>query len=933
MKKALLLASAALLSATAAFAEVGFYKPGDAIQAKSELVSGTYFMHLMRHDSPNLKGYLRANGTTNDDMQSFGMFGDVTTIPEAGTDNMNLVWRVAVDDEGLITLYSLGMEKYFSIEASRSGTGSHPDRQTRNIKPTTDEAKIAKYALEDIVADRIIDANVTRFKVRGMNVIGQNSTTSNIVRPYWGGANGSTVPQPVEYWQTCSEIQVQFVQAIEVPTVDITVTFPDWNNQPVTQTISATIGDDAKDVINNYITSMGGMKNVVISKEGDDDDFTVSATNVNFTVEGDWNDDFDAYQVYRICVNPNDSPAALRYMLLTGELKTKPESTDDANAESLQRIVPERLWFFKPGEEPNTYTLHNLYDPSKGVYFPVAADGSVSNNTQAEYTDEHEATLFNLVSKTADNQFVLKVAGSETAFVNDYSGSGFFSIYNITGDENESAEDKAKKNNGCTLLLYPMLDADLAQIGLDSNADPYATNEEFVKAVNSWNEQNIAAAIRRIEFWGGEDMIGPNPGRYENEDNTFREKLEYARDLWAKYQADANSVKEDELKQAASDISYDKLRFNEVVPGKFYRFKNRASGKYMSSITGIEQSNNNRMDMTLDGTRSNTVFYYLEDNGKKMLVCFDDGKVLNTLSGTSWKPVLSDAGDAATNISISNWEGIWCTIHVSEVGGHRHAHGATNAVLAGGGGEGSGVFTDTGYQWDVELVEELPVPLYHSSTDNAAWASVYSPVELEIQNGEAVAHNAKYTGTAVEYTKIGEGNKVPANTPVLLDYKGGAEDSEHREGISYIYLKVLYPDASTPVVENLMYDGEDAATEESDKDLNGGIFAINNAEDTNYFTLHQTNSNNFRLYTETEIPGFKAHIAIPVSQMPVQTEDTSDEDGNMIFKIKAANNGTTGIDELVSEKQNKKVYDLQGRKLAAPVKGVNIVNGKKVLVK
>ena len=45
--------------------------------------------------------------------------------------------------------------------------------------------------------------------------------------------------------------------------------------------------------------------------------------------------------------------------------------------------------------------------------------------------------------------------------------------------------------------------------------------------------------------------------------------------------------------------------------------------------------------------------------------------------------------------------------------------------------------------------------------------------------------------------------------------------------------------------------------------------------------------------------------------------------------------GTTGICDVNVEQPAaaKVIYDLQGRRLSAPVKGLNIVNGAKVLVK
>ena len=44
------------------------------------------------------------------------------------------------------------------------------------------------------------------------------------------------------------------------------------------------------------------------------------------------------------------------------------------------------------------------------------------------------------------------------------------------------------------------------------------------------------------------------------------------------------------------------------------------------------------------------------------------------------------------------------------------------------------------------------------------------------------------------------------------------------------------------------------------------------------------------------------------------------------------NNATTGIGIVKSEDQNNVIYNLQGERVATPVKGINIVNGKKILL-
>lgn len=55
------------------------------------------------------------------------------------------------------------------------------------------------------------------------------------------------------------------------------------------------------------------------------------------------------------------------------------------------------------------------------------------------------------------------------------------------------------------------------------------------------------------------------------------------------------------------------------------------------------------------------------------------------------------------------------------------------------------------------------------------------------------------------------------------------------------------------------------------------------------------------------------------------------EDVSKILKVKAED---TGIDNVsISSTEKKQYYDLQGRKLSKPQKGVNIINGKKILLK
>ena len=67
------------------------------------------------------------------------------------------------------------------------------------------------------------------------------------------------------------------------------------------------------------------------------------------------------------------------------------------------------------------------------------------------------------------------------------------------------------------------------------------------------------------------------------------------------------------------------------------------------------------------------------------------------------------------------------------------------------------------------------------------------------------------------------------------------------------------------------------------------------------------------------IPGFRMYMSI------------SNAAGSLGFRFP---DGTTGIvDILANDGLTKDVYDLSGRKVTAPVKGLYIVNGKKIYIK
>ena len=94
------------------------------------------------------------------------------------------------------------------------------------------------------------------------------------------------------------------------------------------------------------------------------------------------------------------------------------------------------------------------------------------------------------------------------------------------------------------------------------------------------------------------------------------------------------------------------------------------------------------------------------------------------------------------------------------------------------------------------------------------------------------------------------------------------------------------------------------------------------AETVSAYSVYVLSDGKFCLFTGTEIPAHKAYL--PASYVPTEGHELTlvfgDDDATAIKNIKV---GT----------EDNVYYDLQGRRVLYPTKGLYIVNGKKVIVK
>ena len=154
------------------------------------------------------------------------------------------------------------------------------------------------------------------------------------------------------------------------------------------------------------------------------------------------------------------------------------------------------------------------------------------------------------------------------------------------------------------------------------------------------------------------------------------------------------------------------------------------------------------------------------------------------------------------------------------------------------------------------------------------------------------------TGTLV-LTPVTE---VPAGTGLLLK---GAEGSYE------------VPYTTTDMYYSNLLTGVTTATE----------ISPTNGDETNFILANGTHGINFYTLSETgELAAGKAYLHLPTSTLSAQSRVRG---FTLIF-----DDETTGIEGIRNiEEDDNACYDLQGRRISSPSKGIYIINGKKVFIK
>ena len=314
------------------------------------------------------------------------------------------------------------------------------------------------------------------------------------------------------------------------------------------------------------------------------------------------------------------------------------------------------------------------------------------------------------------------------------------------------------------------------------------------------------------------------------------------------------------------------------MPGAgFYRIKGNTSGKYLAS--GFVTVNNQQKFAMSEATDATTIFYF---DGAK-LVNYGSG-MSNGMTSNAWAWVTEDGASAVVfqdGLTNGGYGIKSATCNFYDNGDNSNSADRGNNVT---------IQTSTNARytsWYLEEVTTLPV-----TVTEAGYATLYAPVALTIPEG-VTAYTGVINGEWFSMTKI-DGEAIPAETAVVLKADAGTYN----------------------------FDITTAESLNRANTLNGTIGGIANAAGKYVLAEVDGEAGFYRVNdTNPALAGFKAYLEV---------ENAPEVKGfTFVFGDDA-----TGINEVNGQwsmVNGQSIFNLAGQRIQKMQKGVNIVNGKKIL--
>jgi hypothetical protein len=361
-------------------------------------------------------------------------------------------------------------------------------------------------------------------------------------------------------------------------------------------------------------------------------------------------------------------------------------------------------------------------------------------------------------------------------------------------------------------------------------------------------------------------------------------------DAIEEFMATATDVAEVNVKTARVNELIATFTLNVPQTGKFYRIKNNAGNGYLSS--GESGRTQFKADIATDAS---SIFGYID--GK--LLSYKNGMYIHN-DGGQLKYAANPGEGIAINF-VSSLEPGKLQIHYYTTENRYLYSGGTGNTDAGRDAVNT---TEARYRFTVEEVTTLPV-----TVSSVGYATLYAPVALMIPTG-VTAYVGVKEDNYLDLTDIkevpGGGNVIPANTAVILK---AAPDT---------YDFMITGDVPALVTGKNLLTGK---YPKSEKDAAKKVYTLQNGDNgVGLYLFKGEDANGAKTY----INGFRAWVEFDAAQ-PAQA---------LAFRFRGKEQGTTEIElPTANGQQPTAVYDLQGRRVLNPTKGMYIINGKKVVIR
>jgi len=338
------------------------------------------------------------------------------------------------------------------------------------------------------------------------------------------------------------------------------------------------------------------------------------------------------------------------------------------------------------------------------------------------------------------------------------------------------------------------------------------------------------------------------------------------------------------------------------TPGRFYRFSSYQGKAYLSGKASNVSGHAD--NLALSQTADNNAIIYVDDESHALF--YGSGQYMSSNA-----QLVNVGGGTGASISFD-------AIAAANTGAFAIKVGDLYLRNANSYVEVDSKSVTGATDWIVEQVNALPVTL---SAMGYGYGTLYSPVALQVPGGVSVfyiesmsdASGASDRDYSLKLEPII--GIIPAYTPVVIQGMPGA---------SYDF-PLVYSNTDAPLGNFALVRGTVPSILTSSQESDGTVYTLQpskNGESVGFYPWRS--SKNTGAYPQTVIQGFRAFM--------VYSESGAD-DVHFQFSESEGSGDASSIESIGNNVSVLQVYDLVGRKGNDQKKGLQIINGKKVLIK